>query len=114
MAGRSASLFRLVVLAVAVCQHVGGVAPPSPPSPVYGAQITYLSVHGPAVLAADAYGNLYVGETGNHRVAVQLANGSFVTWVGGNNIYVGCVSTGVLRGAWLYSFFQGTTTTPTT
>lgn len=55
----------------------------------------------PLALATDSHGNLYVAESGNHRVAVHLANGSYVTWVGGSykNLQ-GCVSghDGLTRG----------------
>lgn len=38
-----------------------------------------------AAVIVDGGGNVFFFENRNHRVASSLANGTVVTWVGGNN-----------------------------
>ena len=51
-----------------------------------GGQATVAQLRSPRGVAVDAYGNIYIADTGNHRIRVVTKSTGIITTVAGNGI----------------------------
>lgn len=120
----AASLLLLAFAGAAACAAAGVFTPrrggdgtqsggaPSPVAASFLAGATHVAFltdlkGAPLSLAADAFGNLYVGESSGKRVAVQLADGRYVPYVVGGKKATGCALAAQLHQTALMQPCQG-------